>query len=169
MVLQLDRILDRCRALEERAAAVYRAFAARARSQPPLCALWTALAREEEDHARALAAAREHLEWTEGWGTRLSGWEEALGSVEERLAAAEQLDSGAGPDRQLAAALDLEMTELEPLRSLLLAASRQGEAVDPSDHAVRLAEAATRYSDDPHVRLEAALLLARARLKDDPE
>jgi rubrerythrin len=164
----LYRMLDHCRALEERAAALYRAFslAARARGDPGLCALWTALAREEEEHAHTLAAARADLTVVEGWRTLVEGWDEAVRETEECLAAAERLGAGASPDEQLASALALEMTEIDTLRHALLTASNHPEARAASAaHAERLASAAVRSSDDPRVRLEAALLLARSRLK----
>src|SRR5262249_43371551 len=40
-VMRLDEMLDRCRRLEERASAIYRAYAASSRTDPVLCALWT--------------------------------------------------------------------------------------------------------------------------------
>jgi hypothetical protein len=164
--MELDRMLDRCRTLEERAAALYRGYAAATRHAPPLCALWTELAREEEEHARSLAVARRDLEPVEGWRTDIRGWEEALGEIEARLATAEGVGAGGNPDRQLAAALDLEMTELEALRRLLLLVSHRAVREGPqAGHAERLADAATRLSEDPHVTLQAALLRARARLQ----
>ena len=50
--MRLDDMLDRCQRLEERAAALYRSYAASTRAEPSACALWTELAREEEEHAR---------------------------------------------------------------------------------------------------------------------
>src|SRR5262249_48377181 len=76
--MQLDEMLERCRRLEERVAAVYRTWAASAPQDPALCELWTALAREEEQHAQSIARARSHLRPTAGWRTRLDGWGEAL-------------------------------------------------------------------------------------------
>ena len=161
--MQLDAMLDRCRGLEERAGALYRAFAARARSEPALCALWTALAREEEEHARTLTRAKGSLDVVEGWRTRIDGWAEAVGEVEDRLRAAERLPSDAGPEEQLAAALELEMTELEAMRqALMTAAHRSEKPTSPDEHAGRLATHATRFSDDSHVRMLAALVLTRA-------
>jgi len=162
--MELDRMLARCRRLEERAAAVYRSFAATARSTPPLCALWTALAREEEEHARSLTMARTARKGATG-ETQLEGWEEAIEEVQRCLAAAEDLGPGAPTDRQLAAALELEMTELEVLRHALLAAADRPEFTEPSAHALRLADAAASFSNDPQVGLEAALLRARTRLE----
>jgi len=72
-VMELDEMLDRCRRLEERAGAVYRSYAAATRADPALCALWTALAREEEEHARAIALARARLDPPAGWRTWLEG------------------------------------------------------------------------------------------------
>jgi rubrerythrin len=161
--MQLDSMLKRCRTLEERAAAIYRTFAAGARHVPELCAVWTALAREEEEHGRSLACAAAQPPPPH---VRLEGWEEALAIAEERVAVAERLGAGAGADRQLAAALELEMSELEVMRHTLLAASgRRPPAPSQEDHAVRLAEFAARASDDPQVRLQAALVRARAALK----
>ena len=55
--MELETLLQRCGTLEERAAALYRGWAAGARDNPPLCNLWTGLAREEEEHARSLRVA----------------------------------------------------------------------------------------------------------------
>ena len=167
--MQLRRMLDRCRHAEERAAALYRTLAARTRAEPDLCALWTRLAREEEEHAHGLRVAAARIDSPAGWQTRLDGFEEALGEVEGRLAAAEGLPPGATRNQQFAAALDLEMTELEVVRLALLAAAARPEAPEPhathATHAADLAVRALELSDDPHVQLLASLALARARLK----
>jgi hypothetical protein len=165
--MDLDAILDRCHRLEERAGVVYRSFAVSARPEPKLCALWTALAREEEEHARSIAVARSKLDAAAGWHTRVEGWEEAITQVEERLRHAEQLGPAATTTKRFAAALELELSELEALRHTLLAASREpdADAEAQDDHATRLADAAIAMSDDPQVRLQAALLRARVLLK----
>ncbi|HYV58153.1 MAG TPA: hypothetical protein VE911_11425 [Candidatus Nitrosopolaris sp.] len=162
--MNLEEMLDRCLRLEERTAAVYRSYAASTRADPALCALWTGLAREEAEHAHSIVDARARLADTVGWRIQLDGWEDALGKVEQHLTIAEQLGWGATAKRQLSAALDLEMTELEALRHVLLAASGQAETDASLAHAERLADAAVRLSSDSHVRLQAALLRARARL-----
>src|SRR5262249_49693372 len=162
--MQLDAMLARGKRLEERAAMLYRSYAAASQTQPSLCALWTSLAREEEDHARSIVTAREHLEATAGWRTWIEGWETGLAEVDERLTAGEQLGPEATVPRQLSTALELEMSELEGFRRVLLAACRQPEHEPPADHALRLADAAEQLSDDPQVRLQAALLKARRRL-----
>src|SRR5262249_24621489 len=74
--MQLDQLIDRCRRLEERAAALYRSYAESAANRPSFRALWTALASEEAEHAHEIALARSKLEPTAGWQTRLDGWEE---------------------------------------------------------------------------------------------
>lgn len=158
-------MLERCRRLEERAAAVYRSYAAAARTDPALCALWTALAREEEEHTESLSQARTQMEPTAGGRTWLEGWDEALGAVDVCLTAAERLGADALSARQLSAALELEMTELEAIRHVLLAACPTPYAAGPDQHAVRLADAAQRLSDDPQVRLQVALFRARTWLK----
>jgi rubrerythrin len=163
--MQLDRMLDRARGLEERAAALYRGWAAATREDPARCALWTALAREEEEHARLLGRARQRLEPTSGWRTRIDGWEEALGTVDERLRAGERLGRLAGFDEQLCAALALEGTELDALRHVLLeVAGQRDHDEEGAAHTRRLAEAAERLSADPDVLLQAALLKGQLRL-----
>src|SRR5262249_26965654 len=133
--------------------------------EPSLCALWTSLAREEEEHAHSIALARARLEPSAGWRTWLEGGAEALGEGEARLAGAEDLGAGAPIERQLSAALELEMTDLEALRHVLIAACDLHHVEPPDRHALRLADAAERITDDPQVRLQAALLRARTRLK----
>ena len=164
--MQLGLMLDRCRRLEERAAALYRAYAASARAEPAFCALWTALAREEEAHAHSIAVAHAKLEATEGWRTHLDGWAEALAETERRLEGAERLRGETSTARQLSAALDLEMSEIDALRHVVLAACHEPATDAPDTHAERLADEASRLTDDPHVRLQVALLRARARLRD---
>ena len=84
--------------------------------------------------------------------------------VETKLSEAERLSRGAGVDQQLAAALELEMTEIEPLRQMLVAVSRRRPPRPIAEsHALRLADAAERFSAHPHVRQLAALLRARVR------
>jgi rubrerythrin len=161
--MNLADMLDRCHDLETRAAALYRSFAAGARD-PDLRTLWTAMAREEKDHARILDAERTHLPTVEAWVTDLSNWDGVVSRIEAKLLEAERLASGAGADQQLAAALELEMTEIEPVRQMLVAASEhRPRRPIAQNHALRLADAAERFSTDPHVRQQAALLRARAR------
>ena len=159
-------MLDRCCGFETRSAALYRNFAASrarrsrtcVRSGPP----WHS---EEDDHARILNDARRHLPTIEAWTTQLSTrWDKVVREVEEKLSEAERLAGGAGADQQLLAALELEMTEIEPLRQMLVTVSRRRPPRPIAEnHALRLADAAERFSAQPEVRQQAALLRARAR------
>ena len=165
--MELEHLIGRCEGLEERAAALYRGWAARARENPQLCSLWTALAREEEEHARSLRVARRSPAPASRGRVDVTGWEDAIAAVEERLITAEGLGEGASADHMLAAALELEMTELETMRRALVALAgrpaRRGE-----DHAIGFAQEVTRMSNDPHVGLLADLLLAEAQVKLAP-
>ncbi len=163
--MNLEPILARCLGLEQRAAAVYRAFAASARERPDLCALWTDMAREEEQHAASIVHARDRLRLAADPRVSIDGWEDAIAEVEERLAAAERLGIGASPAEQLAAALDLEMTEVDAIRHVILAAARSPDAPEQASHANRLASAAEALTDDPQVQLQVALLRTRTRLQ----
>jgi hypothetical protein len=161
--MRLDELLDRSAALEERTARLYTRFAAA--PDPDLAPLWAAMAREEEGHADAVRGARAHLAATTGWQTRIDGWTEALDAIEHHLAAAEALGPDATSDQRLAAAIDLEATEIEPLRRIAIHAT--GERLDrhaDADHLERLTQTALRISNDPHVRVTAMLLLNQARL-----
>jgi hypothetical protein len=164
-LVTLDDMLDRCRALEERAGALYRRYAADPGGSAASRALWTQLAGEEEEHARGVARVARDLAPTRGWQTSVEGWGEALDDVAVRLARAEALAPTATLDRRLAAALDLEGSEIEALRRMVLAASGEPVPAEPTDeHALRLAEEAVALSDDPEVGLRAAMVRARARL-----
>jgi len=162
--MELETLLQRCGTLEERAATLYRGWAAGARDNPPLCNLWTALAREEEEHARSLRVALRSPAPPNRGCLDVAGWEDAIATVEERLITAEQLEDGSTTDQTLAAALELEMTELETMRRALVAlAGRPSGRV--ADHAAELAHKATQLSHDPHVGMLAALLLAETRVE----
>ena len=158
----LEDLLDRCAALETRTATLYRSFAAASRSHPDLCALWTALAREEETHAHAIAIARQRCGRPSLSQTRLDGWSEALAEVERRLEAGERLGPAPRPEDQLGAALAIEASEIDAMRDQVLRATA-APAIPEADHAERLASAAAAY-DDPELQLQAALIRARARL-----
>jgi rubrerythrin len=158
--MDLDRLLTRCRGFEARAAATYRAYAARTRSRPEVCAMWTALARDEDAHEHTLARAASWLEKTNGWHTSLGGWDEALDEIDERLIEAERPDIGADVDRMLLAAIALERTEIDTLFHRLLGVLQvEGGLADADahlDHLLAMADASTNAG----VKFEAALLRA---------
>jgi rubrerythrin len=162
--MELETLLGRCRALEQRAATLYRGWAAGIRDDPRLCSLWTALAREEEEHAHSLAVALRSPAPTSRGRIDMAGWQDAIAVVEERLIAAERLGEGCTTDQMLAAALELEMTELETMRRALVSLAGR-PARNDADHAAGLAQQAVRLSQDPHVGLLASLLLAETRVK----
>jgi len=162
--MELERLLGRCRGLEERAGEVYRTWAARTRESPRLCSLWTALAREEEEHARSLRVALRSPAPSSRSRLDVTGWEDAIAAVEERLIAAESLGEGTTVDHMLAAALELEMTELDTMRRALVGlAGRPAHHGD--DHAAGFAREAAKFTNDPHVGVLAALLLAETQVK----
>ena len=163
--MELETLLQRCGGLEERAATLYRGWAAGAREDPGLCSLWTALAREEEEHARSLRVALRSPAPANRGCLDVAGWENAIAAVEERLIAAERLGEGSTLDQTLAAALQLEMTELETMRRALVGLAGRPHRNGGEDHAAELARKATLLSRDPHVGLLASLLLAETRVK----
>src|SRR5262245_10810753 len=92
-------MLDRCCGLETRSAALYRSFAAAAHDRPDRGALWTALAREEDERARVLNDARARLPTSDAWVTQLSPrWDEVAREIEAKLCEAEGLAGGASSD-----------------------------------------------------------------------
>jgi rubrerythrin len=163
--MEMEAMLNRCEHLEQRAAAVYRSFAAGCRDSPAACALWTSMARDEEEHARSIAVLRTRVAPPVVEGTRLDGWGEALAEVEARLGAAERVGAHAPIASQLAAALEVELSALEAARHAVFEATDAPAPDDQAGHAERLAAAAERLTQDPQVRLQVALLRTRARLK----
>ena len=166
--MRLAELLARCLALEERAAALYRGFAAAQRDDGELAALWTDLAAAEDRHAHSIRNAQGDVTSQEADLIAVDGCAAAFADVADRMWRAESLKPDAPCDRQLGAALDLELSELEALRQLALVASgkRHLAGLD-SSHLHRLAYTARRRTHDAHVRLTAALLLARERLAGD--
>jgi rubrerythrin len=164
--MTLGELLGRCKLFEERAARVYRTYAARNRHDPESCALWTALARDEDSHASLLERAGSWLDPATGWHTRVDGWDEALQEITERLSEAERPDIGADLERQLVAALALERTELDTLfhRLLVLLPTVEHQR-DRDDHTAPLLALAARHAANRSVAFEAALLAARHCLR----
>jgi hypothetical protein len=162
--MQLADVLEVCSRMEARAAAVYRAFAACMRAEPQVAALWEAMAAEEDQHAASIGSARFELPSTCGWRVRMDGWEESIGAITASLDRAERLPADASIDQQLAAAFDVEMSEMEALRHAALAAGRQRYDGGGGDHLARLADVAAQRSSDPHVLMQATLARARARV-----
>jgi rubrerythrin len=166
--VQLVDLLHRAEALEKRAAALYHRFAAAQLDDPDLAMLWMELAAEEDAHAGSIRDARSRLTPGDRRRSAVSGCEPALADITERLRHAEELGPDVTTDRRLSAALDIELSELESLRGFALHASGiPGTSPSDQTHIHRLADIARQPSRDDHVRLGAALLLARERLADD--
>src|SRR5262245_2867479 len=166
--MRLVDLLDHAEAFERRAAALYHRFAAGELDDPDLATLWMDLAAEEDAHANSIRDARSRLTPAERDLSAVSGCEEALADVMERLMYAERLGSDVTADRKFSAALDIELSELESLRRLALHTSGVPEPPHTDQtHVHRLADTARQRSRDDHVRLGAALLLARERLAAD--
>jgi hypothetical protein len=166
--MRLIDLLDHAERLEKRAAALYRRFAAMQLDDPDLASLWAALATEEDAHAASVRDARSRLTPCERDLSDVSGCEAALTDIAERLRRAEALPPDATEDRRFSAALDIELSELESVRQLALHASGiPGTAPTDQSHVHHLADTARQRSRDDHVRLGAALLLARERLAAD--
>jgi rubrerythrin len=164
--MTLGELVARCRSFEERAASVYRSYAARSRHDPDSCALWTALARDEESHAALLGRAGSWLDPATGWHTSVDGWDEALQEIGERLTEAERPEIGADVDRQIVAALALERTEIDTLFHRLLVLLPAAERPhDRDDHTAPLLALAARHAANRSVAFEAALLHARQTLR----
>jgi len=127
-----------------------------------VCKLWTALAREEEEHARTLERAGRLLEPTDGWHVTLDGWEDALAEIDERMQRAEDPRIGGDFDRQLMAALALERTEMDHLYHRLSRLTRTPVG-STDEHLERLLSAAERCTN-PEVQMQAGMLRARMLL-----
>jgi hypothetical protein len=163
--MRLAAALDRCLSLERRVGDLYRRFADASQPHADLRAVWQRLAGEEDEHAAAVAIARATIDPEVGDRSHVDGWAATLARVEEVLAEGESLVD-ASLDDQLALALDLECTEIEALRQVLLAMSGQADAAGTatSQHALELADVAARHSRDARVRLREAMVRAHERL-----
>jgi len=163
--MELAAILERSIAVERRAGGLYRRFAAAPDARGGLRTVWLRLAAEEDEHAAALTLALATLDPAVGARSRVEGWDDALARAEEVLADGERV-LAPSLDDQLALALDLERTEIDALRELLLALSDQAveTGTATSRHALELADVAARHSTDPRVRIREAMVRAHQRL-----
>jgi len=163
--MQLTAILERCITVERRAGDLYRRFAAASGPHDDLRAVWLRLAGEEDEHAAALTLALATLDPMVGTRSRVEGQEEALAEAEHVLAEGERAVPHSLDD-QLALALDLERTEIDALRVLLLKLADHvtETGVATSRHALELADVAARHSTDSRVRLREAMIRAHERL-----
>jgi rubrerythrin len=163
--MRLDAMLDRCLGLERRAAGLYRHFADASGRHEDLRGVWRRLASEEEEHAASLAIARATIDPVVAAKSRVEGWDELIDAAERVLEQGERTQAPSLDD-QLVLALDLERTEIDALRQVLLELS--GQVADTgaatSRHALELAELAATHSGDARVRMREALIRAHEQL-----
>ena len=146
---------------EERAARVYRAYAKAAGRAQDLRSLWNDLARDTEAHVRSFAEARPVSASRGHRATGLDGCEEAIAAIEQRLLAAEEQADHGNDDDRLIAALELEVTALDLLHAAPFPAGPS--ASERLEIAVRVGGLIARHSDEVHLIIHAAELIARAR------
>jgi rubrerythrin len=171
--MDIVTLLTRCIALERGAGEVYRMLAARAGGDAELVRLWTAMARDEDQHADKLDA----------WRTLV------LGEPPERRTCADGFDAGVRAlealmaharaeaarvttaDEAFALALALERSELDAIYTTLLQASPIARFPDGSEtyrretadhHDALVAAVAARPTTEANT-LAAALLAAAHR------
>lgn len=150
--------------IARRAGAVYRRYAELDQADPELFALWTALANDDSarlgDEEGPDAAARAAGEPP----AAADGQPVPLVDAARRLAVAERLGPHDHAERRLAAALAIELSRLD----LAHRSNGNGQGPPPASrdavHARTLANLAVKRSQDPGVRLAAALLLTRRSL-----
>lgn len=153
----------RLRTIEERAARLYRSYAKTTGKAQKLRQLWYDLAREKEARVRSLAEA-ESAPTSRGERTApLDGFENAVATIERCLLAAEEQAGQRSNDTRLIAALDLELVDLELLQAVPFPALRSTS--EGLETAVRLGQLVAQYSDEVHLIIQAAQLIAGARVK----
>ncbi|HWP66775.1 MAG TPA: hypothetical protein VNO26_12755 [Candidatus Limnocylindria bacterium] len=167
--MRLATMLDRCLGIERRAADLYRRFAEASGPHEDLRAVWRRLASEEDEHAAALAIARATIDPAVAGESRIEGWDDLVAEAERVLSEGERMTEPSLDD-QLVLALDLERTEIDLLRRVLLELAGQAAETGAatSRHALELAEVAGQHSTDARVRMREALIRAHERLGVGP-
>lgn len=124
-------LLDQCIALECAAAAVYEIFARRFAHDAELVALWAALARDEHDHARRLAACRDALACEPAEGAPAArGLDETVADVRWLLTQSRIDAETADEEEAFAIALAMENSELDVIFTTLLQSALLGHVTD---------------------------------------
>jgi rubrerythrin len=137
-------LLDQCIALERAAAAVYEILARRFAHDGELVALWAALARDEHDHARRLAACRDALAGEPGErAPAAKGLEETIADVRWLLTQSRIDAETADEEEAFAIALAMENSELDVVFTTLLQSALRGH-VEPVTDGMR-PDAAAHY------------------------
>jgi hypothetical protein len=163
----LPALVNAMAKLETQIGQVYIAFAASFTRTPDLYELWSTMALEEGGHAALLHALRKGF---------LSGVVHAknvvlplntLSSLASRVALEHaHARTGVGLDQALRTTWELERSELDFLREMVIASSNLAELGFPTstesnhDHLSRLRAAILQYATDEHLRREVKFLAA---------
>jgi hypothetical protein len=163
----LTEVLDTQAKLEAQVGEIYVTFAATFGHNPELRALWSAMALEEGGHAALLRAVNKGL---------LAGMFQAksfllplevLDSLATRVAQYHgEAQGGTSLDQALRITWELECSELDFMRELLVASSNLAELGFPTNleskdkHLGRLREAIQQYATDEGLRREVKFLSA---------
>ena len=127
-------LLDQCIALEHAAAAVYEILTRRFAHDVELAALWAALARDEHDHARRLAACRDALACEPAEGAPAArGFEETVADVRWLLTQSRIDAETADEEEAFAIALAMENSELDAVFATLQQSALRGRAAQVTD------------------------------------
>jgi rubrerythrin len=162
-------LLERCVGLEHGAAALYDTLAARSAADPELVALWSAMARDEREHARKLATWRDLLAAEPAeHRPQASGFTTDIEAVEALLADARARAPHADEEEAFALALALEASEIDAIYTTLLQASPLARFPDfattvrheTGRHHAALRAAAERRCRSEQNRLRIGLLAA---------
>lgn len=161
----LEELLSTHAKIETQVGEIYVTFAAIFGQNPELRSLWSAMALEEGGHAALLRAVQKG---------RLSGVFHAHpfllpAEISESLAARvaeyhRQAQEGPSLDQALQITWELECSELDFLRELLVSSSNLGELGFPTNleskdkHLSRLREAIQKYTTDESLRREVKFL-----------
>jgi hypothetical protein len=168
----LSEILDTHAKLEEQVGEIYVIFAATFGHNPELRAMWSAMALEEGGHAALLRAVNKGV---------LSGVLHAqsfllpleiLDSLVAQVAECHrQAQAGASVDQALRITWELECSELNFLRELLVSSSNLAQLGFPTspggdeEHVARLRAMIQKYTTDDGLRREVKFLSAEQSLR----
>jgi rubrerythrin len=160
-------LLERCVGIEQGAAELYETLAARCAADRELVELWSALARDEREHARKLATWRDLLaREPAGQRPQASGFGAGVAAVEALLADARARAPHADEEEAFALALAVEASEIDAIYTTLLHASPLARFPDfavtvrqeTGRHHAALRAAAERRCRSEQNRLRIALL-----------
>jgi rubrerythrin len=163
----LSDILDSQARVETQVGEIYVHFAATFGQDPELRALWSAMALEEGGHAALLRAVNKGLLSGVFQGKSFLLPLEVIDSLTTRVAEYHrQAQEGISLDQALQITWELECSELDFMRELLVSASNLAELGFPTNleskdkHVGRLREVIQQYTTDEGLRREVKFLSA---------